>query len=123
MPNPQKRINQRCHLTARPQGNARETDSTWDQAPVAELAEGQFLLRTVYLSLDPTNRLWMNEADSYLPAIAVGSVMRGGGIGVVEESRNSRFAAGDLVQGLVGWQRYPVSDGRGLASCLLCRSR
>ena len=46
------------------------------------------LVRTVYISLDPTNRIWMNEAESYLPSLPLGDVMRGGGIGVVEESRN-----------------------------------
>jgi NADPH-dependent curcumin reductase CurA len=115
MANPKNGINQRWLLTSRPQGNARETDFTWDESPVPEIADGQILVRTIYLSLDPTNRVWMNEAESYLPAIGLGSVMRGGGIGVVEESHNSRFAAGDLVQGLLGWQCYAASDGRGLA--------
>jgi NADPH-dependent curcumin reductase CurA len=110
-----KRVNQRWLLTARPQGYARDSDFTFDESPVEELADGQVLVRTVYLSLDPTNRVWMNEADSYLPAILLGSVMRGAGIGVVEESRNPRFAPGDLVQGLLGWQRLVVSDGRGLS--------
>ena len=53
-----------------------------------------------------------------MPAIAVGAVMRGGGIGIVEESRNPRFAPGDLVQGLLGWQRYSLSDGSGLAKVM-----
>jgi NADPH-dependent curcumin reductase len=109
------RLNQRWLLTARPQGHARESDFTWDESPTAELGDGQILVRTIHLSIDPTNRVWMNEADSYLPAIILGSVMRGGGIGVVEESRNPRFAPGDTVQGLLGWQRYSLSDGRGVA--------
>ena len=81
---------------------------------VAELANGQVLIRTIYISLDPTNRVWMNEAESYLPALPLGTVMRGGGIGVVEESRNPGFAQGDVVQGLLGWQQYSLSDGAGL---------
>jgi hypothetical protein len=109
------RMNQRWLLTTRPHGQARESDFTWDEGPVEALAEGEVLVRTVHLSLDPTNRVWMNEAESYLPAIALGGVMRGGGIGVVEESRNPRFAPGDLAAGLLGWQRYSVSDGRGLS--------
>jgi NADPH-dependent curcumin reductase CurA len=99
-------MNQRWLLTARPQGSARDSDFTWDELPVDECAEGQVVVRTVYLSLDPTNRVWMNEADSYIPAIPLGSVVRGAGIGVVEESRNPHFAPGDLVQGLLGWQRF-----------------
>jgi NADPH-dependent curcumin reductase CurA len=50
-----------------------------------------------------------------LPAVPLGDVMRGGAAGVVEESRNSGFATGDLVQGLLGWQRYVVSNGAGLS--------
>jgi len=115
MPTLQTRMNQRWLLSARPLGHARDSDFTWEESPVEELADGQVLVRTVYLSLDPTNRVWMNEADSYLPALALGSVMRGGGLGVIEESRNSRFAVGDLVQGLLNWQLYLVSDGRGLS--------
>jgi NADPH-dependent curcumin reductase CurA len=114
MPTPQSRINQRWLLSARPQGSARETDFKWDESPCEHPAEGQILVRTVYLSLDPTNRIWMNEAESYLPSLPIGSVMRGMAIGIVEESRNPRFQPGDLVQGLLGWQRYMVSDGRGV---------
>lgn len=112
------RINQRWLLSARPQGHAREIDFTWDERPVEELSDGEILVRTVHLSLDPTNRVWMNEAESYLPAITLGSVMRGGGIGVVEESSNRRFTPGDLATGLLGWQRYAISDGRGLAKVM-----
>jgi len=111
----QRRMNQRWLLTARPHGRAREADFTWEEIPADEPGDGQVLVRAIYLSLDPTNRIWMNEADSYLPAIGLGSVMRGGGIGMVEESLNPQFAPGDLVQGLLGWQLYVVSDGRGLS--------
>jgi len=114
MPDTAARVNHRWLLTARPQGAARENDFTWEEVSVDDLADGQVLVRIVYLSLDPTNRVWMNEADSYLPAVPLGTVMRGTGLGVVEESRHPGFAAGDLVQGLLGWQRYHVSDGRGL---------
>jgi NADPH-dependent curcumin reductase CurA len=115
MHNPAQRTNQRWLLAARPQGHARESDFSWQEIPAGTPADGQVLVRTIYLSLDPTNRVWMNEGDSYLPAVGLGSVMRGGGIGVVEESRNSRFATGDLVTGLLGWQLYVVSDGRGIS--------
>ena len=90
------------------------SDFRWAEAPVPALAEGQVLVRLVYLSLDPTNRVWMNAADSYLPALKLGEVMRGGGIGVVEESRHPDFAAGDLVQGLLGWQHYAILPGPAL---------
>ena len=108
------KTNQQWLTAARPRGEAQESDFRWNEATVADPADGQVLIRTVYLSLDPTNRIWMNEADSYLPALPLGSVMRGGGIGVVEESRNPGFAKGDIVQGLLGWQQYSLSNGEGL---------
>ncbi len=70
--------------------------------------EGEVAVRVLYISLDPTNRIWMNAADSYLPMIPLGEVMRGGGIGVVTESKHPGFAVGDTVQGLLGWQDYFV---------------
>jgi NADPH-dependent curcumin reductase CurA len=108
------RTNQQWLLTSRPRGMAGEGNFTWREEAVAPLAEGEVLVRVAYLSLDPTNRGWMNEADSYLPALKLGSVMRGIGIGVVEESRDAKFAVGDVVQGLLGWQIYSVSRGEGL---------
>jgi NADPH-dependent curcumin reductase len=108
------KTNQQWLTAARPRGDVQESDFRWNEAALADPADGQVLIRTVYISLDPTNRIWMNEADSYLPSLALGSVMRGGGIGVVEESRNPGFAKGDIVQGLLGWQQYSLSDGVGL---------
>src|SRR5947209_9627522 len=103
--------NRRWCLAARPQGQVRASDFTWQEESLADPAEGQFVARNIYLSLDPTNRVWMNEADSYLPAIPLGNVMRGGTISVVEKSRHSGVQEGDLIQGLGGWQEYLVSDG------------
>jgi NADPH-dependent curcumin reductase len=107
-------MNQRWLIAARPEGLVKESDFRWNETPLGETGEGQVLVRVVYISLDPTNRIWMNAADSYLPATKLGDVMRGGGIGVVEESKHPGFAAGDIVQGLLGWQKYSVSDGVGL---------
>ena len=103
--------NHQWRIAARPHGLAKDSDFLWNEATVAEPGDGQVLVRSVYLSLDPTNRVWMNEADSYLPALKLGEVMRGMGIGVVEESKNPGFAKGDIVQGLLGWQQYYLSDG------------
>jgi NADPH-dependent curcumin reductase len=101
-------------LAARPQGLPQSSDFTWKEGPVPAAGEGELVIRTVYLSLDPTNRVWM-AGDSYLPAVKLGETMRGIGIGVVEDSRREGFAAGDIVQGLLGWQSHMVSDGKGLA--------
>jgi NADPH-dependent curcumin reductase CurA len=109
------RTNQQWLIAARPHGEVKESDFRWNQATIADPADGQVLIRTVYISLDPTNRVWMNEADSYLPSLPLGNVMRGGGLGIVEDSRNPGYAKGDIVQGLLGWQQYSLSDGAGLA--------
>jgi len=106
--------NHQWRIAARPHGLVKDSDFRWHEEPLSKPADGQVLVRNVYLSLDPTNRVWMNEADSYLPALKIGDVMRGGAIGVVEESKHSGFAAGDIVQGLLGWQQYVLSDGAGL---------
>lgn len=108
------KTNHQWLIAARPEGLVKDSDFRWNEAPVPAFGDGQVLVRVVYLSLDPTNRIWMNEAESYLPALKLGDVMRGGGIGVVEESRHSSLAPGDLVQGLLGWQQYAVLPGPAL---------
>jgi NADPH-dependent curcumin reductase len=106
-----ERVNELWKLVARPHGMVKESDFEWAKEPVPALADGQILIRTVYLSMDPTNRIWASEAEGYMPPVELGTVMRGTGIGVVEESRNASFTPGDLVQGILGWQRYAISDG------------
>lgn len=108
------KTNRQWRLAARPQGIVQNSDFQWIEEKVSAVADGQVLIRNIYLSLDPANRVWMNDADSYMPKLALGAVMRGGGIGVVEESKNPRFAAGDIVQGLLNWQEFVVSDGSDL---------
>ena len=101
-------MNRQILLAARPQGVIRETDFTHREVPMTALTDGEYLVRNIYLSLDPTIRNWMNEGDSYMPGIKIGEVMRGGGIGEVVESRATQYAVGDIVFGLIGWQDYCV---------------
>jgi len=107
-------MNQQWRLAARPHGLFEESDFQWHEEPVPALKDGEVLVRNVYLSLDPTNKVWATM-DSYMPAVPLGDVMRGFALGVVEESKNPAFAAGDVVQGLLGWQTYVISDGKGFA--------
>ena len=104
--------NQQWRLKERPDGLFKESDFEWREEEVPELENGQILLRVVYLSLDPTQRVWA-KADSYLPKVELGAVMRSSGLGVVEASKNPKFAEGDIVSGMTGWQTYTVSDGKG----------
>src|SRR5271165_1806251 len=108
------RMNRQWRLAARPQGIVENSDFQWREEAVPALEDGQVLVRNIYLSLDPSNRVWMNDADSYLPKLPLGAIMRGGAIGVVEESKNPKFTTGDIVQGLLNWQEFAVSDGSGL---------
>jgi NADPH-dependent curcumin reductase CurA len=104
-------VNRQWRLAARPVGAVRTSDLSWSEEPVPIPRSGQVLVRNIYLSLDPTNRPWMNEADTYMPAVAIGEVMRGLALGVVEQSRYEGLVAGDLVQGLLGWQDFAAVDG------------
>ena len=109
------KVNKQWRLKRRPQGELEAQDFEWTEAPVAQLRDNEVLVRHLYLSLDPTNRIWANEKDSYMPAVKIGDVMRGGGIGIVEESRHEKVKSGDFVQGVLGWQSYCVADGNTLA--------
>jgi NADPH-dependent curcumin reductase CurA len=98
--------NRQILLAARPVGMISESDFFHREVPIPTPKAGEFLVRNIYLSLDPAIRGWMNEADTYLPAIQIGEVMRGGGVGVVIESHNPQYAVGDIVFGMIGWQDY-----------------
>src|SRR5512136_245350 len=108
------RVNRQWRLAARPMGAVKESDFEWREEPAPTPGEGEVLVHNLYLSLDPTNRGWMNETATYLPPIAIGAVMRGITIGVVEQSHNARFPEGTLVQGMLGWQEYALSNGADL---------
>src|SRR5690242_5800924 len=97
------KVNRQWKLRARPLGRAKESDFEWSESTTPEPGDGQILVRIIYLSLDPTNRVWMEPVDTYMPMLPLGSVMRGVTIGVVEASRQRGFAEGDFVQGLGGW--------------------
>lgn len=86
----------------------------WREVALPALAPGLVRVQTLMLSLDPTNRIWASPAESYLPPVPLGDVMRGIAVGVVEESADPRFKAGDLVQGMLGWQERAVVPAASL---------
>lgn len=106
--------NRQWRLVRRPEGAFRPEDFLLSESPLEPLAEGQVRVALKYLSLDPTNRVWAREADSYLPSIGLGEVMRGIALGRVEETRHAAYATGDLVTGFLGWEDYSVIDGDAL---------
>jgi NADPH-dependent curcumin reductase CurA len=108
-------VNHVVRLIARPVGEAKRSDFSFTDEPLPPLQDGQVLLKTLYLSLDPAMRGWMNEGKSYIAPVGLGEVMRAGGIGQVAESRNPRFAVGDYLSGTTNVQTWCLTDGRGFA--------
>ena len=96
-------------MAAHPAGALQESDFEVVDAPVPEPADGEALVRTLYLSLDPAIRVWMNGIDTYVPGIHVGDVMRAGGLGEVVQSRSAAYTEGDLVFGMMQWSEYCVA--------------
>ena len=106
--------NRKFKLAQRPIGMVKREDFEFSQDPLAELSEGQFLIKNLYVSLDPAMRGWMNDAKSYIPPVGLGEVMRAGAIGVIQDSKNPAFAVGEHVVGMFGVQEYALSDGKAV---------
>ena len=106
--------NHQFRLAARPAGNPKDTDWKFTEEPVREIADGELLVKNLYISLDPAMRGWMNDSKSYIAPVGIGEVMRAGVAGRVIVSRNPRFAVGEHVLGMLGVQEYALSDGTGL---------
>ena len=100
-------------LAKRPHGMISEANWRLQEAPVPQLADGEALVQTLYLSCDPTQRGWMEDRPSYMPPVGLGEVMRAGSVGRVIESRSALLAPGDCVEGMAGWQQYSVVKAGG----------
>jgi NADPH-dependent curcumin reductase len=107
-------INRRVVLNSRPEGVPIAENFRIETLAIPAISSGQILLRTLYLSLDPYMRGRMNDAASYTPPIALGEVMGGATVAVVEASQHAEFTKGELVLSYNGWQNFAVSDGKGL---------
>ena len=101
-------------LNSRPVGIPKISDFALISSPVPNLAEGEVLRKTIYLSLDPYMRGRMNEGASYAASANLSQPMVGGTVSQVIASKNASFSAGDFVLGYDGWQEYGISDGAGL---------
>ena len=100
--------NHQFRLATRPVGLPKRSDWNYVEEPVREPGPGEVLVKTLYLSLDPAMRGWMNEGRSYIAPVAIGDVMRAGGAGRVIASGNPAFAVGDHVTGVLGAQEYAL---------------
>ncbi|PAT37209.1 NADP-dependent oxidoreductase [Vandammella animalimorsus] len=102
--------NRQILLDNRPQGEATASNFKLVTSPTPELQDGQVLVRHHYLSLDPYMRGRMNDSKSYAASQPLGEVMIGGTVGEIVQSRSDKYAVGDLVVGMGGWQEYSVVD-------------
>jgi NADPH-dependent curcumin reductase CurA len=102
--------NVQIRLASRPVGKPAPENFTITRAPVPSPGDGQVLIRTQYLSLDPYMRGRMSDAPSYAPPVEVGGLMVGGTVGEVVESNSPALGAGDVVTAYTGWQKYGVQD-------------
>ena len=114
-------INHQVRLAARPQGLPRAGDWQFTQEPVAAPGPGGVLVKTLALSLDPAMRGWMNEGRSYIAPVAIGEVMRAGGVGVVAASDAAAFPVGAHVSGTLGVQEYAAFGAEALRKGALAR--
>jgi len=103
--------NKQILLASRPAGWVEPSNFKLVETPVPQIADGQVLVRNHFLSLDPYMRGRMNDTKSYAAPVKLGDVMIGGTAGEVVASKHPKFAVGDKVVGMLGWQLYGVSDG------------
>jgi NADPH-dependent curcumin reductase CurA len=106
--------NRRIVLASRPKGEPADENFRLEVADVPSPAEGQVLLRTLFLSLDPYMRGRMNAGPSYAPATEIGQVMEGATVSEVVGPRTSGLVPGDVVLAYSGWQEYAVADARSV---------
>ncbi len=104
--------NHRIVLASRPQGAPTSANFRLETAPVPQPAQGQIVLKTLFLSLDPYMRGRMSDAASYAAPVGIGEVMTGEVVGRVTASQAEGFAEGDLVAGRTGWQEWAIGDAK-----------
>ena len=104
------RVNRRIVLVERPAGLPSPQNFARDDQPADEPTDGQFLVRNLFLSVDPAQRGWVNASANYSDPVPIGGVMRSLAVGIVEASRNPRIAVGDHLYGWFGWQDLCVAS-------------
>ncbi|EJT1340213.1 NADP-dependent oxidoreductase [Vibrio vulnificus] len=106
--------NRQIVLASRPVGAPTAENFALTQSDIPTPAQGELLLRSVYLSLDPYMRGRMSDAKSYAEPVGIDEVMVGGTVCQVEVSNHAEFEVGEWVLAYTGWQDYAISNGEGL---------
>jgi NADPH-dependent curcumin reductase len=104
--------NRQWLLARRPHGAIQDSDFQFVETDAPKPGEGEVLVRTLMLSCDPAQRMWL-ATDTYVPAVKIGEVVRSGGAGRIEASNAAGFAVGDIVFGTTGWQDYVAMNPKG----------
>ena len=107
-------MNRQITLASRPVGYPKASDFNVEEVPIPKPEDGQVLVKTIYLSVDPYMRGRLNAAKSYAANVEIDEVMVGGGIAQVIESKHPNFGVGNIVNANIGWQEYGVAAGDGL---------
>ncbi len=103
--------NRQWRLASRPVGMVKESDFELASEELPEVADGQFLVRNLFLAFEPAQRGWLDDVPSYIPPVAIGEVMRASTVGQIIESKHPDYAKGQIVSGMLGWQEYFLTDG------------
>jgi NADPH-dependent curcumin reductase len=106
--------NRQVRLKSRPDGIPQAHHFEIVASPTPEVGEGQFLVRNLYLSVDPAMRGWVSAVANYSKPVEIGEVMRSRDVAEVAVSRRPDYRVGDKVVGWFGWQEHALSDGRGV---------
>ena len=104
------RTNTRVTLASRPDGMPSDENFTVESVPAPEVGDGQVLLKTLWLSLDPYMRGRMSDRKSYAAPLQIGEVITGGVVAQVVESKHPEWSVGDLATNMSGWQQYAVAE-------------
>ncbi|GIP42934.1 putative NADP-dependent oxidoreductase YfmJ [Paenibacillus sp. J45TS6] len=102
--------NRQVLLIKRPEGLPTPGDFKFTDAEVQQPQEGQVVVKTLYLSVDPYMRGRMNDSKSYIPPYQLNEVIKGGAVGEIVESKSDKYKAGDKVIGMLGWQLFNTVD-------------
>lgn len=107
-------MNKQIIFRKRPVTTANEETWSLEENAIPEPAEGEVLVKTHYVSLDPAMRGWMNEMKSYIEPVAIDDVMRAGTVGeVIKSNGHPQFKEGDFLSGAGGVQQYYTTSGEG----------
>lgn len=108
------RTNRQFTLASRPDGLPKESDFRLVETPLPALSDGQILLRTLFLSVDPYMRSRISGIRTYAEPVDLGQLMVGGTVGQIVQSRNPELQVGDIFEGYWGWQEFAISNGERL---------